>query len=349
MPVDLNNTEVLTPAQKELLDLKSRMTKGQDQIGALKGELKYWQTVAETRATELQVLADISKHANNIVIEPTSKTGKSESTAILCLCDWHVEEQVDPLKVMGMNEFNMKVADQRIKSAFKRGLYLINIWRAQTRIDNLVLDLKGDFINGFIHEDFVETNNMHPVQALLWVQDRLQAGIDYMLKEGGFKGIHIAGQFGNHGRTTPKKRVITRGENSYEWLLYHELANRYSDNPAIRFSIADGYFNKLSVYDRIYRLHHGDDVKYYGGVGGISIPVNKAIAEWNTAWVPAMDIFAHWHQFHANSFWVSCGSLIGYNPYAMSIKAKFEYPSQTVIFVEKDLGCTAALKVFLGK
>jgi hypothetical protein len=47
---------------------------------------------------------------------------------------------------------------------------------------------------------------------------------------------------------------------------------------------------------RLIRFHHGDYIKFNGGVGGISIPVeNKSIElEWCSR--AALDVFGHFHQ-----------------------------------------------------
>jgi hypothetical protein len=97
----------------------------------------------------------------------------------------------------------------------------------------------------------------------------------------------------------------------------------------------------MTVFDKRIRFHHGDGLKYQGGVGGLTIPVEKAISAWNKSPARAdLDIFGHWHTAQQSRAWVSNGSLIGYNAYAVSIKASFEPPAQTYFLLDKKRGRT---------
>jgi len=146
------------------------------------------------------------------------------------------------------------------------------------------------------------------------------------------------------GNTTIKPRHATGAKNSYEWLLYQVMRKQF---PQFQWQIADGYHNYLEVDGRIIRFHHGDDLKYQGGVGGLTIPVEKAIAKWNMAIRADLDIFGHWHQSQQNPKWISNASLIGHNAYAISIKAGFEPPSQTFFLMDSKRGRTVTCPIYL--
>jgi hypothetical protein len=104
----------------------------------------------------------------------------------------------------------------------------------------------------------------------------------------------------------------------------------------------------MQVYGRNIRFHHGDALKYNGGVGDISIGVNKAIAAWNKSPNRAdLDIFGHWHRYQQNSNWLCNGSLVGYNAFALSIKASFEPPLQTYFLLDKKRGRTMTAPIYL--
>lgn len=208
-----------------------------------------------------------------------------------------------------------------------------------------MLALLGDFLSGFIHEELVETNELTPTQTILWLTERVGRLIATIRAKGGFKRIVIPCSFGNHGRTTRKPRHATGAANSYEWMMYHILAERYSDG--IEWQIADAYHNFLAVYGRTIRLHHGDGLQYQGGIGGLTIPVEKAIASWNKARVADLDIFGHWHTQQQNPKWISNGSLIGYNAYSVAIKAPYEPPQQTFFLYTEKRGRTVTAPIFL--
>lgn len=120
--------------------------------------------------------------------------------------------------------------------------------------------------------------------------------------------------------------------------MYHNIADVYGarGEKRITFKVETGYHNWLDVQGKLVRFHHGDWLKYNGGVGGITIPVNKSLNEWNKAKRADYDIFGHWHQHQKHYRWCACNCLIGYNPYALSIKADWSEPSQTLLVFDRD-------------
>jgi hypothetical protein len=132
-------------------------------------------------------------------------------------------------------------------------------------------------------------------------------------------------------------------------MIYANLAWHYKDNKRVKFVLQEGYFVYLDVYGFTLRFHHGHNMRYQGGVGGISIPVNKAINEWNKSRRADIEIFGHWHQKLDGGNYVCNGSLIGYNAFALSIKAACEKPSQTFFLLDKNEGKTIVAPIFLNR
>jgi hypothetical protein len=121
--------------------------------------------------------------------------------------------------------------------------------------------------------------------------------------------------------------------------MYYHLRNTFKDDPRVKFMIASGYLSYLDVFDTyLVRFHHGHQIRYQGGVGGITIPVNKAIDGWNKQDKyrnVRLDVFGHFHQYINYSNFVCNGSLIGYNAFAVAIKAPYEKPQQAFFLVSK--------------
>jgi hypothetical protein len=166
----------------------------------------------------------------------------------------------------------------------------------------------------------------------------------FMKREGGFEEIIMPTCVGNHGRTGKKKRCATGYANSYEWLMY-KMLDKYVVEPGVRWKVENGYHNWLSIYNYDVRFHHGDNIQYQGGVGGITIPVNKAISQWNKIRTAHYDYFGHYHQFFNTNRWCCNSSVIGLGAYALSIKAEYEEPSQTLSLISRTRGKTFTEKV----
>lgn len=274
-------------------------------------------------------------------VAPRAPSSKSESAAVMVWSDWHIEEEVRAAAVGNKNEFNLEIADRRVANLLHGGLAWYKIESQKTTIKTIVLALLGDFISGSIHEDLAESNLLSPVDAIYKSQGLLISGIRFML-ENTPKDVDfiVVCHSGNHGRMTKKQRIATEAGNSLEQYMYYSIRDLFKDEPRVKFIIATGYHSYVRFFDGQYeiRFHHGHQINYQGGVGGITIPVNKAIAQWNRAKPVNLDVFGHFHTKFDGGNFIANGSLIGYNAYAVSIKASFEKPAQQFFLVNKEFG-----------
>lgn len=305
------------------------------------------QTLVKDLELKLGYALCLDAHAKQSRVEIRGTDSRdSQSTAVVQASDWHTEETVDPATVNGLNRFNLKVAEGRIHKFFANLVKLTALNRNATQIDELVLHLGGDLITGYIHLELIEGNSLSPTQAVLRVTELVKAGLHYLLDNGSFKKINVVCSIGNHGRTTVKRQIATGYKNSYEWLLYNVLASAFQD-PRLNFIIEPGYHSYVKIYGHEYRFHHGDAFKFGGGVGGITIPVLKKIAQWDKIRPAKMDFFGHFHQHVVHSKFICNGCLIGFSPFSIEIGAEFETPRQSFCLIEKQHGRTIVAPIFL--
>jgi len=296
---------------------------------------------------ELNATLQLSKCRQTYRITPATNA-HSEATAIIVASDWHYEEQIKPSYVSGLNQYNLEIADQRINRFFQNALRLINICKQDIEIDNIVLALLGDFISGNIHDENLETGQLRPIDAAFAVQGKLMSGIKFLLEKTKCD-IIVPCSVGNHSKITEKIHVSTETGNSLEGLMYHNMAMYFEDEPRVKFVISESYHTYLTIYNRTLRLHHGHAIRYNGGIGGIYIPVSKAIAQWNKAKFADLDVFGHWHQQRDGGNFITNGSLIGYNAYALRIKADYEEPKQAFFLIDKDRGKTIVAPILVDR
>lgn len=372
MPTKGNARFRLTPAEQEIIRhrRKSGSVPPQEMVAYDRNvssldrkytamRLKYKNALAQLDNAEQMLGAmrdmEISGRKKRLFINSIkSKIGKarhSESWAFAIASDWHAGEFVDPEVVNSLNAFDIDIFQSRAKRFFQNALYLTDLIRAGTNVDTFVLALIGDFIAGEIHDEIREEALGSATEMTDLVTDVLCEGIDFLLKEGGFKHLIIPCSFGNHARNTKETRSSTAWKTSYEYLMYSFLDRLYRQNDRVFLQVSKGYHNYLDVFGKYkIRFHHGDAIRYAGGVGGITIPVNKAVAQWNKT--PAgrntfLDIFGHYHQSKSDNAWISNGSLVGYNAYALKLKADYEPPRQQFFTIERDHGLTFPSYIFL--
>lgn len=301
----------------------------------------------EQQEAELRAITVLKDGRATYEIVPTQGQGTSEGTAVIVASDWHVEERVG-LEVGGLNTYSLDIAQARATKFFQSALRLLRLLQQDIKIPTVILALLGDFITNDIHDaENAESNQLTPMYAITQAQNFLISGIDFLL-------MHTSANFiipchsGNHARTTYKPRFANENGHSLEYLMYLHLATYYRHEPRITFIIPEGMHSYVQVYDSTIRFHHGHAVKYGGGIGGIYIPVNKAISQWSKARHADLDVFGHFHQLRDGGNFLCNGSLIGYNAFALSIKADFEQPKQTLFLMDKKRGRTCTWPILVN-
>jgi hypothetical protein len=106
-------------------------------------------------------------------------------------------------------------------------------------------------------------------------------------------------------------------------------------------------YTYLNLYDRMLRFFHGDNIKFGGGIGGLTIPLIKALMRADQQTKAYYNFMGHYHQFwEATNNCMVNGSLIGYGAYAQRIGATPEQPQQGFRIIDKKRGMTAKFPIF---
>lgn len=326
----LKTPDYVHPVEKAVA--KEEESKNKQQIGQLVKELR------QTKARQAFIDTCASYKAPPQILAREKNSSQRELTAVVLASDWHVEEPVDPESVAYRNEYNLEVADRRVERFFQGIIWNLDHQRASGKLSirDLVLWLGGDLMTGYIHPELVESNLLSPTETVRWLLPRLRDGIATLLEH--VDGLVVPCSFGNHGRTTDKPRISTGYSNSYEWLMYHSLADEFRKEKRVKFEITNSPHQYVQVYDKVLHFHHGDDVKYQGGIGGLSIPLLKAVPMWDLVKRADVHNIGHHHQLMDYGRVVVNGSLIGYGPYSQRIRAAFENPGQMMYYMDKERG-----------
>jgi len=301
----------------------------------------------EALRTDKSILLGLSDRANAAAWSKTPRITRGEAVAVLLLSDLHLEEVVKPETVNGLNEFNPKIAKQRLKTVVDRWLKIVGgQYRSLSTVDECVVWLGGDLISGYIHDELVESNAMSPIEACVFAEELLEAALRTIVEHGAFKKITVICSDGNHDRTTHKVRAATRSKNAYSTLVYGHLRGRLAELKHVGWDIAKGQFSYLDVLGRKFRFVHGDGVKSNGGVGGISIPLNKAVEKWDKSIKADFTVLGHFHrwEYSRTGKWLINGCLPGATPFGLQFGAT--EPMQTAMLVTRERGVVDAKPIF---
>lgn len=273
--------------------------------------------------------------------------GKTSSEAVACVVtsDLHVDEVVEPGTVNGLNEYNPDIAKARMEAFFRNSLKLAQGAARDSEIKVLYWAILGDLFSGWIHDELIETNSMSPVDAAQFVGDLLASGLAYWLRHSKFK---IVGDMvvGNHGRLTKRLRSAPVGT-SLESVVYRRLADAFRDEPRVQLTAAPGGRTYRRFGELTMRLCHGYEVGYQGGVGGVSIPIRKKVAQWDKAIKADLTVMGHFHQLLNGGDFLVNGSVIGYSAYAEFLAASPEPPRQAFFLVHAKRGLSLTAPVWV--
>jgi hypothetical protein len=283
-----------------------------------------------------------ARKAPEIIVYDKPQWERADAIMCALASDWHVEEPVEAAAVHGLNAYNLEIARSRSEHFFKNFLRLALMMARESRITTIYLGVLGDFFSGWIHEELIAGNLLPPGEAARFWRGLFASGIDFLLRESEFT-IEADMIPGNHGRMTRQVHFGDPTGTSLETFAYHFLAGRYEGNARVRLNVSPHAMVYRTMFERFrMRLIHGYEVKFGGGVGGITIPINKAVAQWDKGIRADLTCLGHFHQkFDGGSFLVN-GSLIGYNTFAQGIKASPEEAQQVAFMIHARNGGTRA-------
>lgn len=308
------------------------------EISKLKREVDRLAAELAEAGTRNEVLEALARPVPKITGTRRTGGGRHEAAAVIVASDWHVEATVEPAAVNHLNQYDEATARLRCDRFIAGAQSLIEVHRSKAEIRTVVLGVIGDIIEGWIHEELMATNWLSPLEAVRFAKELLVHVIDSFLADDQIEHLSVPCQVGNHGRLTPKKAPGIAISTSLEWMLYVQLADRYAGNERVAIGVPSGLVTYTEVWDYVLRWEHGDSFRSQGGIGGLTIPLNKLLARRDQDRPATMSHLGHWHQYTPSMRSVVNGSLKGYDPYALSMGLPFERAAQAFYILDRANG-----------
>ena len=278
-------------------------------------------------------------------IRAREKSGESEATAVAMATDWHFGARVRSEQVNGLNAFDVAIARRRIAAFFERVVRIIRKEQQDVKITDLVLFLGGDMINGSLHTDTMQSDEIaQPIEQSVECQALIEGGLNFLLNHARVKTITIPCCDGNHGRITQKQQWTSRQGNALEYYMYYNLAKRF---PMCKWVFSPGLLIYQQIYGWSVRFHHGDTI-HFGGIKGPMEYLTRAIFFWDTYHRADYTAQGHLHTYNLGTRrWLINGSLIGVTPFGIAMRGEFQPPIQAFFLVDKKRGPTVQIPILL--
>lgn len=270
----------------------------------------------------------------------------TRASPAVALSDWHVEQNVPLEKTNGRNEYNLEIAERRVKRVMTRIPEYIERYCPMGKV--LYVGVLGDMINGWIH-DLKETNLLTPIEASLYFEDLFLSGLATIrkpLREVGIKKVVFIPKPGNHSRITTEKRDDNEPETSFEWASYHHCQRMLAKDPFYNtWLFCKAHRTEVEIHGHIIRWHHGHEMP--GGKQMVA-NINRKIEEINSSEPrrAACDIFGHHHQHVEADNWVCNSSLVGFTGRCEKKAYHFEEPSQAFVVISERRAKHHTVRIF---
>lgn len=331
--------------ESDLIQLQVELRKNREELRNEKRAKEKLLQRVEQLQDQLQTALDIRdiEVAEQIVAQINGS--RSETVPVLLCSDWHCGAMVDPATVCDLNSYDLDEYHRRVQALFRNALRVVNMLRSTSDVRQMVVWLGGDLIDNWLHPDQAETQILSPTQQLIECERSIVQGLEFLLAEAQLERIVIPCSFGNHGRTTDKMRSTNAAATSYEWLMYQSLRRHFAHEPRLDFRISDGNVLYLDVLDKTLRFHHGDAVRYGGGVGGIAVPLQKWLYRQDVGIRADHTFLGHFHQLTVGPNFGVNGSLIGPTAYGLKIGFAPERPQQLMRCIDSERGFTISAPI----
>lgn len=268
--------------------------------------------------------------------------------AVALFSDAHIEETVKPETVNWLNEYNLEIAEKRIKTYF---VNLANCLK-EDNVTELIFSSLGDTITSYLHPELEQTNQCVPLEATLKAQNLIYSGLHYLCCEANIKSlkrIRFIGIVGNHSRTTKKIQHANGFKLSYEWLMYQNIKQQCENaNLPIDFCIPDSEIAIVKTTDnRTLIFCHGFQIK--GGTNticGVYPALQRLALRWGKVFNQDRIYMGHFHSCISIPSAAVNGSVIGYNSFALTNGFEYQEPCQYYEVIDTNIGQLLERKIY---
>ena len=271
------------------------------------------------------------------------------------LSDLHFGEVVSKKQVYGFNEYNVKIAERRLKKIGDGAVKVARDYFAGSSkliIDGAVVVMAGDLVSGDIHEELSRSNEQTTMESVAHFVPLISEEIIGKLYTE-FKKIHVVSVAGNHDRLYKKTPSKDTSTSAASWVFGKWIQDRFSDVEGCTFDISEAADAYHQIYSTRFCITHGDCWKASDSVIGALGPVKRGTLKKSfrdKQMGNPFDIIlcGHWHSYISapSQGFICNGSLKSYDEYSARCGFAPEPPIQALFLCTPERGVTFSSPIF---
>ena len=295
------------------------------------------------------MLASVSAlKAEPIKYSPKEEHGAHEIGVVFQDTDWHIGEVQEADEIERINEYNYKIACDRVADLTHRENRIVDRYRAAYTIRAASLLCTGDMISGNLREESNRTNEFEEPVQVVKAAELFASRVMGLAQNFSILNIEYV-TADNHSRITKKPQSKNQGTNSYNYLVAIIAEKILSNQPNINFNIHIEPQKVVDCFGRKYLCMHGHQIKGWAGIPWYGVE-RKTSKESQSRLSMIMDepdrleslgfhkiVAGHLHTSIDTMYYSVGGSLSGTNAYDRE-NGRYSPPSQPMWFVDPKHG-----------
>ena len=267
--------------EQRIAELEKTAATLQRQLAAAKSKDADLVAAVEQAAREAALITGTVRPA-----KPTKrKTGKGKpEVALLHLTDWQLGKATE--------SYDTTVAQVRVRKSVEKVLHLTEIQRAAHPVDEIVVMLGGDMVEGILFPGAAYEIDSSTFEQVFAAAHVLEEAILTLLEH--FSRVTVHSVNGNHGRIG-KRGDNPRGDN-WDRVLYRIVRDKIGEHDRLAWPDPISWYDIIEVGAYRALLVHGDQVKSFGGNTPAFGIMRKSTA-WSSGVTEAFDdvYLGHFH------------------------------------------------------
>ncbi len=262
---------------------------------------------------------------------------------LMHISDTHVGEVVRAEEVNGLNAYDPDIFRRRIRRYVGASIEILPRWASDCKLMGVVMAVNGDLTSGDIHDELRRTNALTSTEQVMVCAEEIIAGATKVADR--FGQVWLVFTPGNHGRSTEKTHAKRTAALSYDTLIGQIVKQHFANDARITVHVAPGRDAVYPILGHSVFQSHGDALGSGGGQGfaGPGLPIIRGSKKVEYVGMVVdqrygIILTAHYHSSMNIGRIFANGSMIGWNEYALSIRATPEPPQQWLMLVTEKWG-----------